>query len=551
MKCVVAVTCFVAPVRALDNGLARTPQMGYNSWYDLECSSAMNEEVLKTQVDAMIEKGLLGLGYNYFNLDDCWAKGRNDDGSVYADVSTFPSGDLKALADYVHDKGMLFGTYTDRGSQTCAGRPGADGYETIDAQTYAAWGVDYLKEDSCYASGDHEVAFTQYGKMRDALNATGRPILFSVCGWNDWYAPVGASLGNSWRTGPDDTNWAGVLKNIDILAGLEKYAGPGGWNDPCLLLSKTWQGHDRITELQARAQFSMWAVVAAPLLISGSITEMSNYTLATYSNADVIAVNQDPLGKAGSRIYGSALNGGGPWGSNSPAGATPCSGDESQQWEMDSPYDRYVQRPLDGSCLNVDNCGSDLIIWGDCPNKNCCDNCDNMRFSLTEDGTLKSSQSGEPCVIGKLIPGKKSSDAGLNLFLDDCDESALRWKYSAENKTLSTSLVSGAQLCLGSGDKGVSTALNVWARPLADGSHALVFLNAGSAAADVTCGLDCFAAIGVSPSDTLSVRDLWAPWRSMPDIQGATLTAEGLEAHGGHLMVIVAPKAASESSIHI
>jgi len=294
-------------VQALENGLARTPQMGYNSWYDLECSDSMNETALRQIADALVSTGLRDLGYQYLNLDDCWAKGRYPNGSVYADPAKFPSGTLKPLADYVHSKGLLFGTYTDRGSATCAGRPGAAEHEDIDAKTYAEWGVDYLKEDSCNAPSDHETAFAEYGRMRDALNATGRPVLFSLCGWSSWYAPMGKLLGNSWRIGPDDTNWPGILKNIDAMNGLDKFAGPGGWNDPCLLLSRQWTGASRVSELQSRAQFSMWAVLAAPLLISGSVLNMSAETLATYSNKDVIAVSQDPLGQPGRRLYGSSL----------------------------------------------------------------------------------------------------------------------------------------------------------------------------------------------------------------------------------------------------
>jgi len=306
--------CFLAGAHhatALENSLGRTPQMGYNSWYDLMCSAAMKESTLRAIADAMIDKGLVSLGYRYLNLDDCWASGRTQDGKVFADSSTFPSGTLKELADYVHGKGMLFGTYTDRGTATCAGKPGAQDHEEIDAQTYAEWGVDYVKEDSCNAADDHDVAFRQYSKMRDALNATGRPIFFSLCGWHDWYAEKGAGIGNSWRIGPDDNNWPGVLTNINAMAGLSKFAGPGGWNDPCLLLSRDWEGKLLMTELQTRAQFSMWAVLAAPLLISGSVLNMTDETLATYSNKEVIAVSQDALGKQGTRVVGGPLGGNG------------------------------------------------------------------------------------------------------------------------------------------------------------------------------------------------------------------------------------------------
>jgi alpha-galactosidase len=361
----------------------------------------MNETTLRRVADAMVSKGLAALGYNFLNLDDCWAKGRHANGTLYADTATFPSGTLKDLADYVHGKGLLFGTYTDRGTKTCAGRPAAQDHEALDAQTYADWGVDYLKEDSCNAPGDHATAFAQYGKMRDGLNKTGRPILFSLCGWNSWYAPSGQSLGNSWRIGPDDTNWGGILKNIDIMSGLEEYAGPGGWNDPCLLLSKRWDKTSRVTELQTRAQFSMWAVLAAPLLISGSILDMTAESLETYSNKRVIAVSQDTLGKQGVRIL-------------------------------------------------------------------------------------------------------------------------------------------GADLASGSGSK-----VNVWARPLHDGSFALVFINAGAAKTSVTCGPDCFKAIGVGASDLLSVEDLWST-TALPDMKDATLTAKDLDAAGGHLMVVIKKKSLSE-----
>eukprot|EP01059_Diplonema_ambulator_P015467 TRINITY_DN2660_c0_g1_i1.p1 TRINITY_DN2660_c0_g1~~TRINITY_DN2660_c0_g1_i1.p1 ORF type:complete len:406 (+),score=110.72 TRINITY_DN2660_c0_g1_i1:128-1219(+) len=280
--------------------------MGYNSWYDLECTGAMNETTLRMTADAMVAKGLVGVGFEYLNLDDCWAAGRDAQGVVYPEASRFPSG-MKALADYAHNKSLKFGVYTDRGNNTCAGRPGSLDHEEIDALTYASWGVDYLKEDSCYASTDHQTAFDEYGKMRDSLAASGRPIYFSLCGWESWYAPVGASLGNSWRIGQDDVNWKGILVNINVMATVAQYSAPGGWNDPCLLLSIDATGAEVVTPLQSRAQFSMWAVMTAPLLISGSVLKMTPYTLQTYTNKDVIAVNQDPLGHGGIRVAGDDL----------------------------------------------------------------------------------------------------------------------------------------------------------------------------------------------------------------------------------------------------
>jgi len=304
---VLALLLSFVEVRSLDNGLGRVPAMGYNSWYDL--MGSLNETNLIETVDKMIELGLPKLGYVYFNLDDDWALSRDSTGRLIADPARFTEGSLKYLADYVHAKNLRFGTYTDRGNLTCGGKPGALGYEGVDAETYAEWGVDYLKEDSCYASTDHDTAFEEYGKMRDALNATGRPILFSLCGWNPWYAPKGQSLGNSWRIGPDDTNWDGVLANIDINADLFEYAGPGGFNDPCLLLAEDGSGNQRITERQSRFQFSMWSVMTSPLLISANLRHMSPTNLATYTNLDVIAINQDVDGRQGQRIVGGPLSG--------------------------------------------------------------------------------------------------------------------------------------------------------------------------------------------------------------------------------------------------
>jgi alpha-galactosidase len=287
---------------ALDNGLGRTPAMGYNTWNDYEC--AVTEDDVKRSADALVDLGLAELGYEYVNLDDCWAKGRDANGVIYADPDTFPSG-LASLADYVHSKNLKFGTYTDRGILTCAKRPGSYGYETIDAQTYADWGVDYLKEDSCYSIWfDKELAFKEYGIMRDALNATGRPIYFSLCGWRSWYAPKGASLGNSWRIAQDDRTWFTILNSINVNVNLSQYAGPGAWNDPDMLIGT---GYFTITEAQARTQFSMWSVMASPLLIGSNLLNMSSYTLETYSNTEVIAVNQDRLGKQGIRLVGDDL----------------------------------------------------------------------------------------------------------------------------------------------------------------------------------------------------------------------------------------------------
>lgn len=288
--------------------------MGYNTWYDETCADAMNASSVNKTAGLMISSGLATLGYKYVNLDGCFltpGAGGRVNGTLMPDEDHFGGhAGIKALASELHANGFLFGVYTDRGSLTCQNREGSHDHETIDAQTYAEWGVDYVKEDSCHAYDDEKSALLEYGLMRDALNATGRPMFFAACGWHEWYAPPdpamnytgGNSLANSARIGGDDNDWSGVLANIDIMAQLSEYAGPGYWNDPCLLLSKDHLGVDRMTELQTRAQFSMWCILSAPLLISGSLPLMSTHTMATYSNAAAIAVNQ--VGVQGVRLTG-------------------------------------------------------------------------------------------------------------------------------------------------------------------------------------------------------------------------------------------------------
>jgi len=252
--------------------------------------------------DALISTGLSKLGYNHVNVDEGWLKSRDSTGAMVYDTQKFPSG-MKALGDYIHSKGLKYGLYTCRGTCQCSTSqyqgPGSQGYEVQDANLMVSWGMDYLKEDSCCGSQDHNTAFTQYGKMRDALNATGRPIFFSLCGWYSWYAPEGYSLGNSWRISGDGTSWSSLTNSINIMATITNYSRPGGWNDPDMLIGTGVGslGPDRngwyITDLQSRSQFSMWCVFPAPLLIGANLMAVSQYALTTWSNAEAIAVNQD------------------------------------------------------------------------------------------------------------------------------------------------------------------------------------------------------------------------------------------------------------------
>jgi len=292
---VVVLLCFCALGAALDNGLARTPQMAWNSWNHFGCN--INEQLIRATAKAVVTTGLKAAGYTYVNMDDCWARSRTANGTIVADPKAFPSG-IKALADYVHSLGLNFGLYSDAGTQTCQGRPGSLGYETNDANTYASWGVDYLKYDNC--NNQNIPPQTRYPVMRDALNKTGRHILYSMCEWGEddpatWAGPVG----NSWRTTGDiSDSWTSMLSNLDKNNMVSAFAGPGGWNDPDMLEV----GNGGMTNAEYVAHFSLWAVVKAPLIIGTDVTNMSPATLAILTAPEVIAVNQDPLGIQGRRV---------------------------------------------------------------------------------------------------------------------------------------------------------------------------------------------------------------------------------------------------------
>ncbi|HEX4602161.1 MAG TPA: glycoside hydrolase family 27 protein [Gemmatimonadales bacterium] len=289
----------VAPLvrhSALDNGLARTPPMGWNSWNHFGCD--VSERLIRETADAMVTSGLRDAGYRYVVIDDCWQVAREADGTIVADSTRFPHG-ITALADYVHAQGLKFGIYTDAGTKTCQGRPGTYGHEAQDARTYARWGVDYVKEDWCNAKGLD--APTEYAKFRDALARAGRPIVFSLCEWGSnqpwaWAPPIG----NLWRTTDDiEDKWPSMLDNLDLSAQHASVARPGAWNDPDMLEV----GNGGMTDAEYRAHFSLWAIMAAPLIAGNDVRAMSAATREILTNREVIAVDQDSLGVQGTLAW--------------------------------------------------------------------------------------------------------------------------------------------------------------------------------------------------------------------------------------------------------
>ena len=300
------VLCFSTVVSAQKfEGIAQTPPMGWNTWNTF--AGNINETLVKETAEVMIATGMRDAGYVYIVLDDCWlSKERDAKGNLVADPVKFPSG-MKALGDFLHSKGFKFGIYNCAGTKTCGGYPGGRGHEFQDARTYASWGVDYLKYDWC----DHGTANAQetYKTMRDALYKAGRPIVFSMCEWGQnepwkWAEPVA----HLWRTTGDITDcwnckpkkeWENNLKSLlDRQVGLEKYAGPGHWNDPDMLEV----GNPGLTLAESKAHFSLWCILAAPLMTGNDVRIMTEEIRNILTDEEVISIDQDPLGKQGYRF---------------------------------------------------------------------------------------------------------------------------------------------------------------------------------------------------------------------------------------------------------
>ena len=303
------VTAFFALQAGAQSTLAATPPMGWNSWNHF--AEKVNDADVRAAADALVSTGMRDAGYIYVNIDDTWQGQRDAQGVLHAN-SKFP--DMKALADYVHSKGLKLGIYSSPGPKTCAGYAGSYGHEAQDAKMYAEWGMDYLKYDMCsfgdvikqQAGGNRQKAFeiqkAAYKKMHDALAATGRPIVFSLCqyGWNnvwEWGTQVG---GNLWRTTGDINDHYSRMAEIGFAqAGLARFAGPGHWNDPDMLEI----GNGGMTQDEYRTHMTLWVILAAPLLAGNDLSKMTPQTLALLTNKEVIAVDQDHLGRQGDRVW--------------------------------------------------------------------------------------------------------------------------------------------------------------------------------------------------------------------------------------------------------
>ena len=302
-------TAALAQQSPVSAGLALTPPMGWNTWNKFACN--VSDELVRGMADAMTKSGMKDAGYQYVVIDDCWQVSRDRNANIVADPQRFPNG-IKAVADYVHSVGLKFGIYSDAGSKTCGGRPGGLGHEYQDALMYASWGVDYLKYDWCNTTTQDAKA--SYANIRAALDASGRPIVLSICEWGKsqpwlWGKEAG---GNLWRTTGDiQDRWAGpqkwgdgsccsngMLDIVDQQVGIGSYAGPGHWNDPDMLEV----GNGGMTTTEYRSHFSLWAILTAPLIAGNDLRNMTPEIHDILTNKEVIAVDQDPLGREGRRV---------------------------------------------------------------------------------------------------------------------------------------------------------------------------------------------------------------------------------------------------------
>lgn len=314
---VVTSTFPAEPARALDNGVGRTPPMGWNSWNTFGCN--ISETLIRQMVDAIVNSGMRDAGYEYVVVDDCWMNSTRDaQGNLQANPSRFPSG-MKALGDYIHSRGLKFGIYQAPLDRTCAqyfnsypGATGAMGHEYQDARQFAAWGVDYLKYDWCSPTGTINEQVSRFALMRDALASTGRPILYSI-NPNSIHEKTGpmrnwGDVANIWRTTEDITNaWntgqtngypMGIQNIVNVNVPLAHYAAPGSFNDPDMMEV----GRGGMNDTEMRSHFALWAIMAAPLIAGNDIRNMDAATQTILKNANLIAINQDSLGLQATQV---------------------------------------------------------------------------------------------------------------------------------------------------------------------------------------------------------------------------------------------------------
>ena len=474
----------------LNNGLGRTPQMGWSTWNKFGCD--INEKLIMETIDTLNTSGLIEAGYNYINIDDCWQLSRDENGVIVVDSERFPNG-IKPLVDYAHSKGLKFGLYSDAGYATCAGRPGSLGYEEIDAKTWSDWGVDYIKYDNCNNGGFSSK--DRYPAMKAALDKVDHKIFYSICNWGEEeIATWAGEYGNSWRTTGDiiDT-WKSMIDIIDKNNQWYEFAGPGGWNDPDMLEV----GNGGMTMEEYKVHFGLWAVSKAPLIIGCDINSISKEVFDLLTNPEVIAVDQDSLGIQGRKIirkvYQSKKK---TEYSRDPTGMriNPCTGSDSQRWFVKE--DGSIRNKEGDLCLEIPNCVNDKVQIATAPchigDKNYCEESKNQEWIYDlEKKTITSKMNGY-CVDVMNYSGPNVQVApctGSHNQAFPRDEGLDNFNYFNDCITPEV----------------VNDITEVWGGPLADGSYAVLLLNRGEEKRKI--GFK-WSDIGFENGKAV-VRDLW------------------------------------------
>ena len=524
MRRIALLCAYAASVQALNNGLGKLPGMGWNSDYCVNCSTSANgfqNEVFIKELAFYMHSHVLPcgktfqqLGYNYVNMDASWdLKNRSESGDLQPNPALWPSG-MDNTIDYVHSLDMKFGLYGDRGEKDCAGNPGQQNYVEQDARFFAANKVDWYKEDSCDThDASHAAAIAQYAQMRDALNSTGYPIWFALCGWQPWYAsdPLGGKLiGNSARVGPDTgQGWGAVLTNMNNAAGVSTFSGPtsagGYWNDGSLLLCPGYINgggvappEKAMTNARHRSQFNIWCVLALNLLLTGNLSALNEYVIETWSNEEMLAINQDPLGIAGVKLpHDTVLT--------VPTGASlaECGGEpDLQQWEYNGPLPGFLHNNVSNTCLNVEDCQSGVIYDTCTTTGNTCggghdSDHPNEEWTFTSAGQLVSNLSTNPCVT-------LGGDGNIKVKTCNTPPSTDQlWSYK------SGQILSNDGRCLTAASTAPVEQITIIGRPLQGDAFAVMFLNndVTQPSMNVTCGAECIKQLGVTAGYV--VRDVW------------------------------------------
>ena len=564
----IAATAAAAPPPPTAASARRTPPRGYNPCNGFGCTmSTLGEATLRSLADAIATNGMLAAGYSWFNLDDGIVSGRDANGTLVANATGFPSG-VRALADYVNARGLALGAYTDRGTRTCEGRPGAKDHEAQDAATWASWGVRWLKEDSCASSPDFTAAVAEYGAMRAGLAATGVDVFFSLCGWFSGFAAFSAlPLGDAWRIGTDVPTLTRFAENIEAAAVAAAFTGPNkGWPDVDMI-----GGH--WTADEERLHVSFIAVIGAPLLLSWDVRDAQAATLplAAYLNTELLAVHADDAapavaarGRYYARVAGGAVTGAGTAGIAAGAAAIPVATGVA----CDSPRAAFGWTPAPGAggawgtLEALAAPGMCLGVWdewaGMCINAiaaqlvPCAGNangCDARALSWAfGDGTTLASNltwAGGTPVPGPFLT--QVGDVPTALFIEARAPRApplplaQAWatNLTAASPAGAVTTIRGADgACLGVAAEGAGTT-NVWARWLANGDVALLLFNLGAAAAPVACDAACLASLG--PAARWAARDVWARADAGVVDARAGFVSAPLPPSGGSLLLRLTP----------